>query len=63
MIDNPRVFGEFKIHLTMKINFMLSQNSHKGRPMLSKSANIEILIKTKLLMTFLVQFFVDIKWV
>ena len=44
MVDNPRVSGECKIHLTMEINFMLSENNNKGQPIFSKSVNIEIMI-------------------
>ena len=44
MVDNPRVSGECKIHLTMEINFMLSENYNKGQPIFSESVNIEIMI-------------------
>ena len=66
MVDNPRVSGECKIHLTMEINFMLSENYNKGQPIFSESVNIEIMIgsyKNKVTNQILVQFFVDIKWV
>ena len=37
MVDSLRVSGEWKIHLTMKINFILSKNRGKSQPMDSKS--------------------------
>ena len=44
MIDDIRTFGECLIHLTMKMNFMLSKGKNEKRLMHSKSDNKEIMI-------------------
>ena len=44
MEEDLRAFGEWKINLTLKFNFMSSKNSGESQPMQSKSDNIEIMI-------------------
>ena len=63
MINCPGESGEWKVHLTMNINFMSLKDSGVSQPMQSKCDNIEIIIgDDKLLMSFLVHFLLDIKW-
>ena len=44
LIDNQKTQGEWKIQLTMAINFISSEDSDETRTMHAKSDNIEILI-------------------
>ena len=44
MINNPKTQGEWKIHLTMAINFFSSKDSEEIRTMHSKSDHMEIMI-------------------
>ena len=44
MIDSHRTQGEWKVQLTMAINFFSSKDSEEIRTMHIKSDNIEILI-------------------
>ena len=44
IINNKKIQGEWKINLTMAINFFSSKDSEEIRTMHSKSDNIEILI-------------------
>ena len=44
MINNHKTQGEWKIHLTMAINFFSSKDSEEIRTMHSKSDNMEIMI-------------------
>ena len=44
IMNNHKIQGELKIHLTTTINFMSSKNSNETRTMHSKSNNTEILI-------------------
>ena len=44
IINDHKTQGEWKIHLTMTINFFSSKDSQEIRTMHSKSDNIEILI-------------------
>ena len=44
MINNLKIKGEWKIHLTMAINFFSSADSEVIRTMHSKSDNIEIMV-------------------
>ena len=44
LIDNQKSQGEWKIQLTMAINFISSEDSDETRTMHAKSGNIEILI-------------------
>ena len=61
MINNHETQGELKIHLTMAIKFFSSKDSEEIRTMHSKSDNIEITIEMKLLKTFLILFYKDIR--
>ena len=47
MIDELKKSGEWKIHLTMKINFVSSKDNDDKQFMHSKSDNIEIMIGDK----------------
>ena len=40
MIHELKKFSEWKIHLTMKVNFMLSEDNHNRQLMHSESYNI-----------------------
>ena len=44
IINDHKTQGEWKIHVTMAINFFSSKDSEEIRTMHSKSENIEILI-------------------
>ena len=44
MINDKKKSGEWKIQLTMKINFTFSKNFNETRDMHSKSDNFEIMI-------------------
>ena len=44
MINNYKTQGEWKIHLTMVINFISSNDSNEARTLHTKSDNIEIMI-------------------
>ena len=44
LIDNQKSQGEWKIQLTMALNFISSEDSDETRTMHAKSGNIEILI-------------------
>ena len=44
LIDNQKSQGEWKIQLTMAINFISSEDSDETRTIHAKSGNIEILI-------------------
>ena len=44
MINYHKTQGEWKIHLTMTINFSSSKDSNETRTMHMKSDNIEIII-------------------
>ena len=44
MINNYKTQGEWKIHLTMVINFISSNDSNEARTLQTKSDNIEIMI-------------------
>ena len=44
MINDHKTQGEWKIQLTMAINFISSKDSEKIRTMYTKSGNIEIII-------------------
>ena len=44
LIDNQKSQGEWKIQLTMAVNFISSEDSDETRTMHAKSGNIEILI-------------------
>ena len=44
MINNLKTRGEWKIQLTIAINFLSSKDSKETRTMNSKSNNIEIMI-------------------
>ena len=44
MINDVKIQGEWKIELTMEINFMSSKDSNETRTMHTKSINIEIMI-------------------
>ena len=59
LIDNHKTKGEWKIQLTMAINFISSKDSDETRTMHTKSDNIKIIIK--LLKNFLILFYKDIK--
>ena len=62
MINNHKTQGECKIHLTMAINVFSSKDSEEIRTMRSTSDNMEIILKQmKLLKTFLIRFYKDIK--
>ena len=64
LINDKRSIGNWKIQLIMKINFISSKNFIDTRDMHSKSDNSEImsgLILMKLLKTFLILFYKDIK--
>lgn len=56
MIDKFKKLGEWKIHLTMEVNFMSSKDNDDKRIMHSK-----MIIQIKLLMIFLNHFFLGIK--
>ena len=43
MTDGLRASGEWKIHLAMKINFILSKDDGESQPLHFKSDNIEIM--------------------
>ena len=47
MINNCKSHGEWKIQLSMKINFISSKNADESRTMNIKSDNIEIMIGTE----------------
>ena len=47
MINNHKTQGEWKIQLTMAINFISSKDSEEIRTMYTKSDNIEIIIGNK----------------
>ena len=64
IINDKKTQGEWKIHLTMAINFFSSKDSKEIRIMHSKSGNIEILIgnkQMKSLKAFLFLFYKYIK--
>ena len=64
MIGNLRASVEWKIQLTMKIDFMPSKDRGESQPMRSKTDIIEILIgndTNKINMSFLVHFLVYFK--
>lgn len=42
MIDDLRASSKWKLHLTMKINFMPSKESGESQPLHSKSDDIEL---------------------
>ena len=42
MINDLKISSEWKIHLTLKINFMSSKDNNKIHLMHSKSDNVEI---------------------
>ena len=44
MINDVKIQGEWKIELTMEINFISSKDSNETRTMHTKSINIEIMI-------------------
>ena len=44
MINDVKIQGEWKIELTMEINFMSSKDSNETHTMHTKSINIEIMI-------------------
>ena len=47
LIGNHKTKGEWKIQLTMKLNFISSQDSKETHTMHTKSDNIEIMIGNK----------------
>ena len=47
MINDHKTQGEWKIQLTMAINFISSKDSEEIRAMYTKSDNIEIIIGNK----------------
>ena len=47
IINNHKTQGEWKIHLTMAINFISSKDSDETRPMHTKSGNIEIMMSSE----------------
>ena len=47
IINDHKTKGEWKIHLTMVVNFFSSKDSEEIRAMHSKSDNIEILISNE----------------
>ena len=47
MINELKILGESKIHLTMKVNFMSSKDNGDKQFMDAKSGNIEIIIVNK----------------
>ena len=47
MIDNHKVYSEWKIQLVMKINFISSLSTDEFREMYTKSDNIEIMNATE----------------
>ena len=47
MINDHKTQGEWKIQLTMAINFISSKDSEEIRTMYTKSDNIEIIIGNK----------------
>ena len=64
IINDRKTQGEWKIQLTMAINFFSSKDSEETRTMHRKSGNIEILIGNEtgvLLMNFMILFYKDIK--
>ena len=48
MIDNHKTQGEWKIQLTIAINFISSKDSDETRTMHTRSDNIEIKIDNKI---------------
>ena len=44
MINDHKTQSEWKIHLTMQINFISSKDSEETRTMHTKSSNIEIVM-------------------
>ena len=44
MINDYKTQSEWKIHLTMQINFISSKDSEETRTMHTKSSNIEIVM-------------------
>ena len=44
IVNDNKTQGEWKIHLTMAINFFSSKNSEETRTMYSKNNNIEIMM-------------------
>ena len=44
IVNDNKTQGEWKIHLTMAINFFSSKNSEETRTMCSKNNNIEIMM-------------------
>ena len=47
IINNHKTQGEWKIHLTMAINFISSKDSDETRPMHTKNGNIEIMMRSE----------------
>ena len=47
MINNRKTQGEWKIQLTMEINFISSKDSNEARTIHAKSDNIEIIISNE----------------
>ena len=64
MINDVKIQGEWKIELTMEINFMSSKDSNETRTMHTKSINIEIMIGNEtdeIIKELLILFYKDIK--
>ena len=47
MINDHKTQGEWKIQLTMSINFMFSKDSEETRTMHTKSHNVEVMMGSK----------------
>ena len=47
MINNHKARGEWKVQLSMKINFISSKDNNESRTMHTKSNNIEIMSGTE----------------
>ena len=47
IINNHKTQGEWKIHLTMAINFISSKDSDETRHMHTKNGNIEIMMSSE----------------
>ena len=47
MINDHKTQGEWKIQLTMSINFMSSKDSEETRTMHTKSHNVEVMMGSK----------------
>ena len=52
-ITEQKTQGEWKIHLTMANNFVSSKGSDKTRTMHAKSNNVEIMMGSEIILSFL----------